>query len=56
MNQLLENENETIYLHINTNKNNTYLAYDKNNKEEQAGKEEEIAGNGFAPYQRPAHL
>ncbi|RAP52318.1 MAG: hypothetical protein BZ138_03325 [Methanosphaera sp. rholeuAM270] len=34
MNQLLENENETIYLHINTNKNNTYLAYDKNNKEE----------------------
>lgn len=34
LNQLMKNENETIYLHINNNNNETYLVYDENNLEE----------------------
>lgn len=32
--QLIKKENETIYIHIKDVNNNTYLAYDKNNREE----------------------
>lgn len=32
--QLIKNENETIYLHITSHNNDTYLVYDKNNIEE----------------------
>lgn len=34
LNQLLKNENETVYLHICTGDNNTHMVYDKNNREE----------------------
>lgn len=32
--QLMRNQNQTIFLHILTNNNNTYLVYDTDNKEE----------------------
>lgn len=36
--QLLKNDNETIYIHINTKNNNTYIAYDNNNQQEHLNK------------------
>ena len=30
----MRNQNQTIFLHILTNNNNTYLVYDTDNKEE----------------------